>query len=107
MWLDHRTCVRWVDPFHDLRSGDGSGENSSDGKCSRRSNSSEGTPMPVFSFEKISPPPPVPALPASEKPRGLIVQMLDRFVEARVKRTLAQEKPGPVDRAKAAGIGRN
>jgi hypothetical protein len=26
------------------------------------------------------------------KPRGVIVQMLDRFVEARVKRTLRSEK---------------
>jgi len=49
--------------------------------------------MPVFTFEKISPPvhgapPPVPA----EKPRGVIIQILDRFVEARVKRTLVEEK---------------
>jgi hypothetical protein len=50
--------------------------------------------MPVFTFEKISPPdraasPDVPA----QKPRGVIVQMLDRFVEARVKRTVVEEKP--------------
>jgi hypothetical protein len=46
--------------------------------------------MPVFTFEKISPPlrrvP--PAVPAAEKPRNVIVQILDRFVEARVKRTV-------------------
>jgi len=45
--------------------------------------------MPAFSFEKISPPirrGPVPAI--AKKQRGVIVQILDRFVEARVKRTL-------------------
>jgi hypothetical protein len=45
--------------------------------------------MPAFSFEKISPPVrrgPLPA--AAKKQRGVIVQMLDRFVEARVKRAL-------------------
>jgi hypothetical protein len=49
--------------------------------------------MPAFSFEKISPPVrrgPVPAI--VKKQRGVIVQMLDRFVEARVKRTLRAEK---------------
>jgi hypothetical protein len=49
--------------------------------------------MPAFSFEKISPPVrrgPVPAI--VKKKRGVIVQMLDRFVEARVKRTLRAEK---------------
>ena len=43
--------------------------------------------MPLFSFEKISPPAsrgPIP--PAVVKKRGLIVQILDRFVEARLKR---------------------
>jgi hypothetical protein len=49
--------------------------------------------MPAFSFEKISPPPtnlgpvnrgPVPAI--EKKQRGVIVQILGRFVEARVER---------------------
>ncbi len=43
--------------------------------------------MPAFTFEKISPPirrGPVP--PIAQKQRGVIVQILDRFVEARVKR---------------------
>ena len=47
--------------------------------------------MPAFTFEKISPPVrrgPIP--PIVKKQRGLIVQILDSFVEARVKRT--QEK---------------
>jgi hypothetical protein len=45
--------------------------------------------MPAFSFEKISPPVrrgPIPSI--AKKQRGVIVQILDRFVEARVKRTL-------------------
>jgi hypothetical protein len=49
--------------------------------------------MPVFTFEKISPPVrrgPLP--PIVKKQRGVIVQILDRFVEARVKRTLRKEK---------------
>ena len=51
--------------------------------------------MPVFTFEKISPPPPVrrgPIPSIEKKQRGVIVQILDRFVEARVKRTLKEEK---------------
>ncbi len=51
--------------------------------------------MPVFTFEKISPPLRDPAsAPAAEKPRSVIVQFLDRFVEARVKRTAVDEKAG-------------
>jgi hypothetical protein len=49
--------------------------------------------MPVFTFEKISPPirrGPLP--PIEKKQRGVIVQILDRFVEARVKRSLRREK---------------
>jgi hypothetical protein len=48
--------------------------------------------MPAFSFEKISPPVrrgPIPSI--EKKQRGVIVQILDRFVEARVKRTLREE----------------
>lgn len=52
--------------------------------------------MPVFTFEKISPPLSVPeSAPAAEKPRNVIVQFLDRFVEARVKRTAIEENSGP------------
>ena len=49
--------------------------------------------MPVFTFEKISPPVrrgPLP--PVVKKQRGVIVQILDRFVEARVKRSMREEK---------------
>jgi hypothetical protein len=57
--------------------------------------------MPAFTFEKISPPttrgPTVPI--AVKKRRGVIVQILDRFVEARVRRTIAGEK-GVVFRVK-------
>ena len=51
--------------------------------------------MPAFSFEKISPPVrrgPIP--PIAKKQRGVIVQILGRFVEARVKRSLPEEKGG-------------
>jgi hypothetical protein len=51
--------------------------------------------MPAFTFEKISPPAdrggPAPPV-ANKKQRGAIVQILDRFAEARVKRTLKKEK---------------
>ena len=54
--------------------------------------------MPAFTFEKISPPArPAPVGDVTEtavarKPRGVIVQMLDRLVEERVKRTLREKK---------------
>ena len=50
--------------------------------------------MPAFTFEKISPPAdrsPAPPV-ANKKQRGIVVKMLDRFVEARVQRTLKEEK---------------
>jgi hypothetical protein len=47
--------------------------------------------MPAFTFEKISPPPenpgPIPPI-ANKKQRGVVVKMLDRFAEARVKRSM-------------------
>jgi hypothetical protein len=49
--------------------------------------------MPAFTFEKISPPVrhgPIP--PIAKKQRGVITQILNRFVEARVKRTLRIDK---------------
>jgi hypothetical protein len=53
-----------------------------------------GYTMPAFTFEKISPPVDrVPVTPiANKKQRGVIVQILDRFAEARVKRTLKEGK---------------
>jgi hypothetical protein len=61
--------------------------------------------MPAFSFEKISPPVrrgPTPSI--EKKQRGVIVQILDRFVTARVKRTkrgekgvIARHEPKPLD----------
>ena len=49
--------------------------------------------MPAFTFEKISPPPSRGPLPATaKKQRGVIVQVLDRFVGVRVKRTETEEK---------------
>ena len=57
--------------------------------------------MPAFTFEKISPPPTRgPTVPiAVKKRRGVIVQILDRFVEARVKLTMTEDK-GVVFRVK-------
>jgi len=52
-----------------------------------------GYTVPAFSFEKISPSirrGPIP--PIVKKQRGVIVQILDRFVEARVKRAQKEEK---------------
>ena len=49
--------------------------------------------MPAFTFEKISPPirrGPLP--PIAKKQRGVIVQILDRFVEARAKRSRREDK---------------
>jgi len=44
-------------------------------------------------FEKIAPPVRGgPIAPIEQKQRGVIVQILDRFVEARVKRSLREEK---------------
>jgi hypothetical protein len=58
--------------------------------------------MPAFTFEKISPPVrrgPVPPV-AHKKQRGVIVQMLDRFAAARVKRTRKEEQKGVIARYK-------
>jgi len=55
--------------------------------------------MPAFTFEKISPPVRRgPISPIVKKQRGVIVQILDRFVEARVKRTMLEEKSAAVRR---------
>jgi len=49
--------------------------------------------MPVFTFEKISPPVRRgPIAPIVKKQRGLIVQILDSFVEARVKKNAREDK---------------
>ena len=60
--------------------------------------------MPVFTFEKISPPirRVNPVAPDAEKPRSVIVQFLDRFVEARIKRTAVDENSGQPDQRKPA-----
>jgi hypothetical protein len=55
--------------------------------------------MPAFTFEKLSPPlrrGPIP--PIAKKQRGVIVQILDRFVEARLKRSMREEKGVTVHR---------
>jgi hypothetical protein len=63
----------------------------------------EGLTMPVFTFEKISPPMRrVSAPPAAEKPRSVIVQILDRFVETRAKRKISADKAGKPRQRKSA-----
>jgi hypothetical protein len=53
--------------------------------------------MPAFTFEKIAPPvrraaaAPVAATAVAPSRRGLVVRIIDRFVEVRVKRTVLQE----------------
>lgn len=49
--------------------------------------------MPAFSFEKISSPVPREAAPEETKkqPRGVIIQILDRFVEARIKSAMPKD----------------
>ncbi len=56
--------------------------------------------MPAFTFEKISPPVdsgPIPPI-ANKKQRGVIVQIMDRLAEARVKRTRREEDKGVIAR---------
>jgi hypothetical protein len=58
--------------------------------------------MPAFTFEKISPPVRRgPIAPIAKKQRGVIVQMLDRFVEARVLKRTRLEQNGVVYRSKS------
>ena len=62
--------------------------------------------MPAFTFEKISPPAdrgPIPPV-ANKKQRGVIVQMLDRFAEAR-RQTNVEGRKGR-DRPQPAQSGR-
>ena len=57
--------------------------------------------MPAFTFEKIPPPPRHgPVAPIVKKHRGVIVQILDRFVEARVTRKLRGKKGAVARKAK-------
>jgi hypothetical protein len=64
--------------------------------------------MPVFTFEKISPPmrrvtASSSSTSAAEKPRGVLPRLLDRFAESRAKRKVGAEKaaqPKPRKHAK-------
>jgi len=54
--------------------------------------------MPAFTFEKISPPVRRnPVASVEEKPRGRIVQLLDRVTEARTRRSLRKQRPEAAD----------
>jgi hypothetical protein len=54
----------------------------------------EGLTMPVFTFEKISPPMRrvTASSSAAEKPRGVLPRLLDRFTETRAKRKVSADK---------------
>jgi len=60
--------------------------------------------MPVFTFEKISPPAGrAAAAPAvNKKQRGVIVQILNRFAEVRGKRSLRGKKEAVASAKKQA-----
>jgi hypothetical protein len=48
--------------------------------------------MPAFTFEKLSPPAAENSSSvAAPKPRGRVIQMLDRFVERRIQHTLGNQ----------------
>ena len=51
--------------------------------------------MPAFTFEKMSPPGErAPVAPVANKTqRGVIIQILDRFAEARVKQSKEKRRP--------------
>jgi hypothetical protein len=58
----------------------------------------KGHVMPAFTFEKLSPPAvrgtsavPVAEEPLAKKPRRLFGHMIDRFVEARIRKNLRKE----------------
>jgi hypothetical protein len=54
--------------------------------------------MPSFTFERLSPPArPSEAAPAEKKPRSRLVQLLDRFSEARTKRALNKDRTSGAD----------
>jgi hypothetical protein len=66
--------------------------------------------MPVFSFEKISVPvasdavsPIASIVPVARKPRGAIVQIMDRFVAARLRLTLSQPAGAENEQAESQG----
>jgi hypothetical protein len=60
--------------------------------------------MPVFTFEKISPPMRrvSASAPAPEKPRSVIVQILDRFVEKRAKRKISADQASKLRQRKSS-----
>ncbi|WP_036049442.1 hypothetical protein [Bradyrhizobium sp. Tv2a-2] len=50
--------------------------------------------MPVFTFEKLSPPVRrSPTVAAEKKQRSRLVQLLDRLAEARTRRALSKNSP--------------
>jgi len=59
----------------------------------------KGLVMPAFTFEKLPPPDvrgetgaPIANKPAVRKPRRLFGHMIDRFVEARIRKNLREDR---------------
>jgi hypothetical protein len=48
--------------------------------------------MPAFMFEKIAPPVPPGPVSGAKAHRGVLIKLLDRLVEARIKRTAREEE---------------
>ncbi len=49
--------------------------------------------MPAFTFEKIEPPvPEEPTSPVVKQQRGVLVQILDRLAETRIRRKLGKQR---------------
>jgi hypothetical protein len=48
--------------------------------------------MPAFMFEKIAPPVPPGPVSGAKEHRGVLIKLLDRLVEARMRRTVHQEE---------------
>ena len=62
--------------------------------------------MPAFTFEKITPPavrespPMASSMAVAKKPRRLFGHMIDRFVEARIRKNLRKERDQPARQPK-------
>jgi hypothetical protein len=61
-------------------------------KTQGRFNWNEGIDMPAFMFEKIAPPVPPGPASAAKAHRGVLIKLLDRLVEARMKRAVREEE---------------
>jgi hypothetical protein len=58
--------------------------------------------MPAFMFEKIVPPVPPGPVSGAKAHRGVLIKLLDRLVEARIKRALREEEAAVTREQKAS-----